>query len=262
MEIRNIHPGAKLGKDVSVGMFSSIADNVEIGDGTVIGENVVIKERVRIGKNCKIASHAVIGCDPQDLHYDNDETWVEIGDNNKIFEFVTIARGTAGGRGKTVVGNNCMIMAYTHIAHDCIIGNNVVLVSFIALSGFVEVEDFATVGGKVGVHQFCRIGAYSMTAGDILVLKDVPPYSLIGRDPVAFYSLNLVGLRRNGFSKERIEEIKEIFRLIYRSGLNVSDACVRIEKELPATPDRDRVLEFIKSSKRGIIRKVADSLND
>ncbi|MDD4638934.1 MAG: acyl-ACP--UDP-N-acetylglucosamine O-acyltransferase [Bacteroidales bacterium] len=260
--MNNIHPGAKLGHGVQVGLYTTIENNVEIGEGTEIGDNVVIKERVRIGRNCKIASHTVIGCDPQDLHYNKEETWVEIGDGNKIFEFVTIARGTAAGRGKTVVGDNCMIMAYTHIAHDCIIGNNVILVSFVALSGFVEIGDFANVGGKTGLHQFCRVGAYSMVAGDILVLKDVPPFTLIGRAPVAFYSLNLIGLRRNGFTRDQIDELEKIYRLIYNSGLNVTDACQKIESVMPATSQRDMVLEFIKSSKRGIIKKVATSLNE
>jgi len=227
----------------------------------IIGDNVVIKEYVKIGKNCKIASHTVIGCDPQDISYNNEKTFVEIGDNNKIFEFVTIARGTPKGRGKTVVGNNTMIMAYSHIAHDCIIGNNAIIVSFVVLGGFVEVEEYANVGGKVGVHQFCRIGAYSMTAGDIPLLKDAPPYSLIGR-PAAFYNLNLIGLRRNGFTGGKIEEIEKIYRVIYRSGLNTTDALAKIESEFEATSERDRILDFFRSTKRGVIKKTAYSLDE
>ncbi len=262
MELRNIHPEAKLGQGVSVGLFSTISNNVEIGEGTIIGENVVIKEHVKIGKNCKIASHAVIGCDPQDMSYNNEKTFVEIGDNNKIFEFVTIARGTPKGRGKTVVGNNTMIMAYSHIAHDCIIGNNAIIVSFVVLGGFVEVEEYANVGGKVGVHQFCRIGAYSMIGGDNLLVKDAPPFSLIGRAPAAFYNLNLIGLRRNGFTREKIEEIEKIYKVIYRSGLNTTDSLAKVESEFEATAERDRILDFFRSSKRGVIKKITHSLDE
>jgi len=257
-----IHPDAKLGNGVTVGNFSSIAANVEIGEGTTIGNNVVIHEYVKIGRNCRIASGAILGCEPQDVGYNGEKTWLEIGDNNSIFEFVTMARGTVKGRGKTVVGNDCMIMAYAHIAHDCIVGNNVVLVSFVALAGFVEVGDFANIGGQTGVHQFSRIGAYSMIAAAATVVKDVPPYVLVGRAPVAFYNLNLVGLRRNGFSREQIDNIAAVYGVIYKSGYNTSDACAKAEQELPDSPERNNILDFIRSSKRGIIKSASKSAND
>lgn len=262
MEYIYVHPGAKIGADVKIDQFSYIAENVEIGEGTWIGPHVTILDYVKIGKNCKISSGAVLGGEPQDFKFAGEVTYVEIGDNTTIREFVTVNRGIVEGRGKTVVGDNCMLMSYSHIAHDCIVGNNAILVSFVALGGFTEVGEYANIGGHTGVHQFSKIGAYSMIGGASIIFKDIPPYSLVGNRPSAFFNLNLVGLRRNGFTREQIDRISEIYRVIYRSGLNISDACKKVEEEFEESPEKRTILDFIKSSKRGIVKRVSSSHSD
>ena len=257
MNFNIISPAARLGKNVQTGPFTTIAANVEIGDGTVIGSNVVIMDYVKIGKNCKIFPGAVLGAEPQDLKFRGEITRVEIGDNCIIREYVTVNRGTeASGKFKTTIGNNCLIMSYSHVAHDCRLGNNIVLASFTGLAGETDIDDWSIMGGKTGTHQFTRIGVHVITMGGSLVGKDIPPYVVVGHSPLAFGGVNRIGLRRRGFPTEKIEEIHSIYRVIYQSGLNVSDACNKVESDFAPTVERDIILNFIRSSKRGIVRGV------
>lgn len=248
-----IHPDAKIGKDVIIDSFVTIHANVEIGDGTHILSGATIMDGARIGKNCTIFPGAVISAIPQDLKFRGEETTAIIGDNTIIRECATVNRGTAA-KGKTVVGNNCLIMAYSHIAHDCIIGNNVIISNATQLAGEVEVDDFAVIGGGTLCHQFCRMGSHVMIQGGALINKDIPPFVKAAREPISFVGINTVGLRRRGFTNEQMSEIQEIYRYIYLMDLNVTDAVKKIEDELPATPIRDEILGFIRSSQRGIIR--------
>ena len=259
MELTQIHPEAKLAADIVVGPFTTIAKNVEIGEGAWIGPNVTIMENVKIGKNCKIFPGAVIGAEPQDLKFQGEETHVIIGDNVTIRECVTINRGTAAsGRYKTTIGNNCLLMSYVHIAHDSIVGNNVVLASYTGIAGETEVQDWAILGGQTGTHQFTRIGIHVMLSGGSLVGKDVPPYVVAGHHPLSYGGVNRIGLRRRGFTNEKINEIHDIYRIIYFGGLNITDACAKVEAEMPQTEERGIILSFIRSSKRGIVKGTAN----
>lgn len=233
--------------------FVTIDQNVEIGEGTRIGSNVTIMEGARIGKNCVIFPGAVIGAIPQDLKFRGEETLAIVGDNTTIRECVTINRGTAA-KGKTVVGSNCLIMAYCHVAHDCVVGDNVIMSNATQLAGEVVVDNFAVIGGGTLVHQFCHIGPHVMVQGGALVNKDIPPYVKAARDPIAYAGVNSIGLRRRNFTNEQIRDIQEIYRYLYLSGLNVSEAVERIEAELPATKERDEIILFVRNAKRGIIR--------
>ena len=248
-----VHPAAKIAPSVVIDPFVTIDQNVEIGEGTRIGSNVTIMEGARIGKNCTIFPGAVISAIPQDLKFRGEDTLAIIGDNTTIRECVTVNRGTAA-RGKTVVGNNCLLMAYCHVAHDCIVGDNVIMSNATQLAGEVVVDNFAVIGGGTLVHQFCHIGPHVMIQGGALVNKDIPPYVKAAREPIAYAGVNSIGLRRRNFSNEQIREIQEIYRYLYLSGLNVSDAVERIEAELPATKERDEIIQFVRNSKRGIIR--------
>ncbi len=248
-----VHPAAKIASSVVIDPFVTIDQNVEIGEGTRIGSNVTIMEGARIGKNCNIFPGAVIGAIPQDLKFKGEETYAIIGDNTTIRECVTVNRGTAA-RGKTVVGNNCLIMAYCHVAHDCIVGDNVIMSNATQLAGEVIVDNYAVIGGGTLVHQFCHIGPHVMIQGGALVNKDIPPYVKAAREPIAYTGINSIGLRRRNFTNEQIREIQEIYRYLYLSGLNVSDAIERIEAELPATKERDEIILFVRNAKRGIIR--------
>ena len=248
-----IHPAAKIAPSVVIDPFVTIDQNVEIGEGTRIGSNVTILEGARIGKNCNIFPGAVIGAIPQDLKFRGEETTAIIGDNTTIRECVTVNRGTAA-KGKTIVGNNCLIMAYSHVAHDCIVGDNVIISNASQLAGEVVVDNFAVIGGGSLIHQFCHIGPHVMIQGGALVNKDIPPYVKAAREPIAYAGVNSIGLRRRNFSNDTIREIQDIYRYLYLSSMNVSDAIERIEAELPATKERDEIILFIKNSKRGIIR--------
>lgn len=248
-----VHPNAKIAENVVIEPFATINDDVIIGEGTTIGSSATIMPGVRIGKNCRIFPGAVIGAVPQDLKFRGEYTTVEIGDNTTIREFVTINRGTVA-KGKTVVGSNCLLMAYVHVAHDCIVGNNVILVNNTQLAGEVIVDDYAILGGMVAVHQFVHVGSHVMLSGGSLVRKDVPPFIKAGREPLSYVGINSIGLRRRNFSNEKIREVQEIYRYIYQKGLNISQAVEIIEAEMPASTERDEVLLFIKDSKRGIIR--------
>lgn len=248
-----VHPEANIADNVVIEPFVSIDKDVIIGEGTRIGSSVTIMPGVRIGKNCRIFPGAVIGAIPQDLKFRGEYSTVEIGDNTTIREFVTINRGTAA-KGKTVVGSNCLLMAYVHVAHDCVVGNNVILVNNTQLAGEVIVDDYAILAGMVAVHQFVHVGSHVMIAGGSLVRKDVPPFIKAGREPLSYVGINSIGLRRRNFTNEKIREVQEIYRYIYQKGLNISQAVEVIEAEMPASTERDEILLFIKDSKRGIIR--------
>ena len=252
-----IHPDAKIARTVVIEPFVTIDKNVEIGEGTTIGSNVTILEGVRIGKNCRIFPGAVIGGIPQDLKYKGEESLVIIGDNTTIREFVTVNRGTVS-KGKTVVGDNCLLMAYCHVAHDCVLGNNVIISNACQLAGEVEIDDYAVLGGGTMIHQFSRIGAHTMIQGGSRVTKDVPPFITAGRDPLSYAGVNSIGLRRRGFTNEQIRDIQDVYRFIYQSGMNTTHSVERVQAELPATNERDEILQFIKNSPRGIIKGYFD----
>jgi len=248
-----VHPAAKIAPSVVIDPFVTIDANVEIGEGTRICSNVTILEGARIGRNCTIFPGAVIGAIPQDLKFRGEDTLAIIGDNTTIRECVTVNRGTAA-RGRTTVGNNCLIMAYSHVAHDCAVGDNVIISNATQLAGEVVVDNFAVIGGGTLVHQFCHIGPHVMIQGGALVNKDIPPYVKAAREPISYAGINSIGLRRRNFSNDTIRDIQEIYRYLYLSGLNVSDAVERIEAELPATKERDEIILFVRNAKRGIIR--------
>lgn len=249
-----IDPNAKVASNVKIDPFTVIHGDVIIGEGTWIGSNVTIMEGTRIGKNCRIFPGAVIGAIPQDLKFNGERTTVEIGDNTTIREFVTINRGTTD-RGKTKVGSNCLIMAYCHVAHDCIIGNNCILSNSVQLAGHVVIGDWTIIGGVSAVHQFVHIGQHTFVAGGSLVSKDVPPYIKAVRNPLSYGGVNSVGLKRRGFTLNQINHILDIYRIIYSRGLNTSQAIDFIEEELTATDERDEIIAFVRDSGRGIIKK-------
>ncbi len=248
-----VHPDAKIHPSVVIDPFVTIDRDVEIGEGTRIGSNVTIMEGARIGKNVTIYPGAVISGPPQDLKFKGEQTVAIIGDGTVIRECVTIHRGTAS-KGKTVVGSNCLIMAYCHVAHDCVVGNNVIMSNAVQMAGEVVVDDFAVLGGGALIHQFCHIGSHVMLQGGALVNKDIPPFVKAAREPIAYAGVNSIGLRRRGYSNETIRDIQEIYRYLYLSGLNNSDAISRIEAELPASKERDEIILFVRNSGRGIIR--------
>lgn len=248
-----IHQGAKIAPSVVIDPFVTIDANVEIGEGTRILSGATILEGTRIGRNCTIFPGAVVGAVPQDLKFKGEDTLAIIGDNTTIRECATINRGTSA-KGRTIVGSNCLIMAYTHVAHDCTVGDNVILANATQLAGEVTVDDYAILGGGTLVHQFCHLGAHIMVQGGALINKDIPPFVKAAREPIAYTGINSVGLRRRGFSSDVIRGIQDVYRYIYMSKMTVSDAVEHIEAELPATPERDEILQFIRNSKRGIIR--------
>lgn len=249
-----IHPDAKLAENVKIDPFTVIHQNVCIGEGTWIGSNVTIMEGVRIGKNCRIFPGAVIGAIPQDLKFKGEDTIVEIGDNTTIREYVTIHRGTRD-RWKTTVGSNCLIMAYSHIAHDCSVGSNCIMSNNSQMAGHVTMADYAWIAGFTAIHQFVKIGQHAFIAGGSLVRKDVPPYIKAVRNPLSYGGVNSVGLKRRGFSLEKINQILDIYRIIYNKGLNTSKALEFIEEEMAASDERDEIIGFIRDSERGIIKR-------
>jgi UDP-N-acetylglucosamine acyltransferase len=255
-QLSYIHPDAKIGKNVTVSPFSAIYEDVEIGDGTWIGPNVTIFHGARIGKNCRIFPGAVISAIPQDLKFKGEVTTVEIGDNTTIRECVTINRGTTD-KMKTAVGNNCLLMAYVHVAHDCLVGNNVIIANSVNLAGHVIIEDHVILEGLVAIQQFVRIGAHAFITGGSLVRKNVPPYTKAAREPLQYVGINSVGLRRRGFSNERILEIEDIYRTLYVKGHNVTNALAIIEQESPASAEKEQILSFIRDSQNGIMRGIS-----
>jgi UDP-N-acetylglucosamine acyltransferase len=248
-----VHPDARLGENVQVDPFAYIAGNVTIGDGTWVGPNATIMDGARIGKECRIFPTAVVSGIPQDLKFRGEETTAELGDKTTVREGATVNRGTATV-GKTIVGENCLLMAYSHIGHDCSIGNNCIIGNTTGLAGEVKVDDWAILSAGTMVHQFTHIGAHVMIGGGSKVRIDVPPYIKADRDPLCYLGLNIVGLTRRGFVKERIDEIHNIFRVLYQRKLNVTQALEFIEKEFKPSFDRDYILDFVRKSERGIIK--------
>jgi UDP-N-acetylglucosamine acyltransferase len=259
--LASIHPNAKIGTNVYISPFVTIEEDVIIGDNTWIGSNAVICNGARIGNNCQIHAGAVISNIPQDLKFNGEITTAEIGNNTVIREYVTINRGTTD-RYKTVVGENSLIMAYVHIAHDCVIGNHCILVNSVQLAGHVVIDDFAVIGGTSAVLQFVHIGKHTMIAGGSLVRKDVPPYTRAAHEPIAYSGLNLIGLRRKGFLADKIAALQDIYRYVYMSGLNTSEALKAAETELPDSNEKDEIISFIRQSKKGIMRGNAKTLTD
>ncbi|MCF8359423.1 MAG: acyl-ACP--UDP-N-acetylglucosamine O-acyltransferase [Prolixibacteraceae bacterium] len=256
-QFSNIHPDAKIGENVKIDSFVTIGGDVVIEEGTWIGPNAVIMDGARIGKNCNIFPGAVIAGIPQDLKFRGEKTTVEIGDNTTIREFCTVNRGTVA-KGKTVVGNNCLLQSYSHVAHDCLLKNYVILGSFAGLAGEVEVDDWAIVSPYSAVQQFTKIGKHAFIAGASQVRKDIPPYVLVANTPLAYTGVNSVGLRRRGFTIEKVNEIQNIYRYLYQKGLNNSQALNAIQDETEPTPEREEILSFINSSERGIVRGPQD----
>ena len=252
-ELSYIHPDAKIGKDVVIEPFASIAADVVIGDGTWIGSNVVIMDGARIGENCKIYPGAVISSVSQDLKYKGEYTTTEIGNNTTIREFVTVHKGTTD-RHKTIVGSNCLLMAYVHVAHDCIIGNNVIIANSTQLAGHITIDDWVIIEGMVGTQQFVHIGAHAFVAGGSLVRKNVPPFVKAAREPLSYVGVNTVGLRRRGFSDQQIMNIEDAYRVIYVQNSNISTALKVAELELAQSDEKQDILDFIRSSTKGIMR--------
>ena len=248
-----VHPGAKIATNVVVEPFTTINNNVIIGSGTWIGSNVTIMEGARIGKNCRIFPGAVISAIPQDLKFEDEDSLAIIGDNTTIRECVTINRGTKAF-GKTIIGNDCLIMATTHVAHDCVIGDNCILANGTVVAGHVTIGDFAILSGLVAVHQFIHIGQHALVSGGSLVRKDVPPFSKAGKEPISYIGINSIGLRRRGFETEKIREIQNIYRILYQKNYNTTQALEILEAEMEATNERDQIILFIKNSQRGIMK--------
>ncbi|MBK8884429.1 MAG: acyl-ACP--UDP-N-acetylglucosamine O-acyltransferase [Bacteroidales bacterium] len=248
-----IHPDARIGKDVVIEPFAYVAGNVIIGDGTWIGPGATIMDGARIGNHCKIFPSAAISGIPQDLKFKGEETTAEIGNNTTVREGATVNRGTAAS-GKTIVGNGCLLMAYSHIGHDCELKDNIIIGNTTGLAGEVKVDNWAIISGGSLVHQFCRIGAHVIVGGGSKIRIDVPPFIKADRDPLSYMGLNSVGLTRRGFEKARIDEIHNIYRAIYQSKMNFSQAVEYVENTFSPSEDRDYILEFIRKSERGIIR--------
>ena len=251
--LSHIHPGARIAKNVVVEPFTTIENNVTIGEGTWIGSNVTVMSGARIGKNCSIFPGSVISAVPQDMKFNGEETLALIGDDTIIRECVTVNRGTTD-RNKTVIGKNCLIMAYCHIAHDCIVGDNSIFSNNSTLAGHVTVGSYVILAGMVAVHQFCSIGNHAFVAGGSLVRKDIPPYVKAAREPVSYVGINSVGLRRRGFDNKIIMEIQSIYRTLYQKKYNNTQAVNIMEAEMEATKERDEIILFIKNSQRGIMK--------
>jgi len=256
-KLASVHPKARIGGDTTVDAFATIHEDVEIGKNCWIGPNAVIMNGARIGNNVKVFPGAVISGDPQDLKYQGESTTVEVGDNTIIREYVTLNKGTKTNE-RTVIGKDCLIMSYVHIAHDCVLRDRVIMGSYAGLAGEVHVDSWAIISPGSLIHQFVRIGAHVMIQGGSKVSKDVPPYILAGREPVSFTGINSIGLRRRGYDNDTIYAIQEVYRIIYQRGLNISDAVDFVEANLPASRERDEIILFIRDSKRGIIRGYFD----
>ncbi|MFZ6051985.1 acyl-ACP--UDP-N-acetylglucosamine O-acyltransferase [Halocola ammonii] len=252
-EMTHIHPDSKIGENVEIGAFTSIAADVEIGDNTWIGPNVTIMDGARIGKNCRIFPGAVISAIPQDLKFDGEQTTAEIGDFSTIRECVTINRGTKD-KFTTKVGQNCLLMAYVHVAHDAQIGNNCIIANSANIAGHVIIEDWVAIEGVVAVQQFVHIGQHAFIAGGSLVRKNVPPYVKAAREPLSYAGVNAIGLRRRGFENESIATIEDVYRAIYVHSSNMSQALKAAEMELPSSSEKEVILSFIRNSEKGIIR--------
>jgi UDP-N-acetylglucosamine acyltransferase len=259
--LAHVHPTATIGDNVTIDPFAVIHDDVTIGEGSHIMSHAVIMSGSSIGKECSIFPGAVIGAIPQDLKFVGEKTTVEIGDHTTIRECVTVNRGTKD-KWKTVIGSRCLLMAYAHVAHDCILGDHVILANSVQLAGHVEVGDYAILGGLSGAHQFSRIGAHTYIAGNSVIRKDIPPYVKSAREPMSYMGINVVGLTRSNFSKEKIQEISEIYHTLFVEKNTTSSALESIEKKFAASAERDTILQFIRSSKSGIIKRPSKNNDD
>lgn len=248
-----VHPKAELAEDVRVGPFTIIEGDVVVGSGTQIDSHVLVADGARIGRNCRFHHGAVVGSVPQDLKFGGEKTTLEIGDNTVVREYCDLNRGTEH-RDRTVIGKECFLMAYTHVAHDCLIGDRVILANAVQLAGHVTIEDQVIIGGMVPIHQFCSVGQHAFIGGGYRVVQDVPPYILAAGEPLTYKGLNRVGLKRRGFSRESIRALQRCYRMIYRSGLNLSQALEAVRSDVPDLPEVRTVLEFIRNNERGIIR--------
>jgi UDP-N-acetylglucosamine acyltransferase len=251
--LANVHPEARIGKNVVIEPFATVQKDVVIDDNSWIGPGAIVWDGSRLGKNVKIYPGASVSSIPQDLKFAGEKTETHIGDNTVIRECVTISRGTTD-KMKTVIGKNCLLMAYVHVAHDCLIGNNCILVNTVQVAGHVTIDDWAIIGGASALHQFVKVGAHVMVSGGSLVRKDIPPFTKAAREPLTYAGINSVGLKRRGFSTEKITEIQEIYRYIFMRGLNNSKALEQIETEIPPSDERDLIMSFIKDSERGIMK--------
>lgn len=249
-----VDPRAELGVNVEVGPYAIIGPDAVIGAGTKIGPHVIIEGQVQLGENNEIFTGAILGCRPQDLKFKGERTSLIIGDGNQIREYTTLSPGTEGGGGETRVGNNNLIMTATHLAHDCIIGNNIVISHGSAIAGHVVIEDQAVIGGLVGIHQFTKIGRMAMVGAHSKLVKDIPPFMLVEGNPASVHGINIVGLRRNGIEPEVRQQLKRVFRILYRSNLNVTQAIEVMEQELEASSEVEHLIRFIRSAERGICR--------
>ena len=259
--LANIHPEARIGKNVVIDPFASIQKDVVIGEGSWIGSNAVIMDGARIGKNCRIFPGAVISGIPQDMKFAGEQSTAEIGDNTTVREFVTVNRGTKT-KGKTIIGSNTLLMAYTHIAHDCVIGNNCILSNAVQVGGEVLIDDWAIIGGGCFIHQFCRIGKHVMISGMSGVLSDIQPFMRVAGIPVVYQGINFIGLKRREFAKEVIDNIHEIYRIIYQEKMNTSQSIEHIEKTFEPSQEKEEIVSFIKGSQRGIIKALDKGTTD
>jgi UDP-N-acetylglucosamine acyltransferase len=256
-----IHPNAKIGKDVTIEPFAVIQDKVSIGDNSHIMSHAVIQELTTIGRHCRIFPGSVVGAIPQDLKFVGEESVVEIGDYTTLRECVTVNRGTKD-RWKTVIGSHCLLMAYSHVAHDCVLGNNVILGNAVQLAGHVTVDNYAILSGMAGAHQFTHIGEHTYIAGHTVIRKDVPPFIKAAREPLCYMGINIVGLQRRGFSKEKINEISDIYHMLFVEKNTTSAAVESIEKSFDSSPIKEQILGFINDSKIGIIRRPSKTATD
>lgn len=256
-----VHPDARLGEGVVVEPFAYIAGDVVIGERTWIGPHAVILDGATIGKDCKIHSAAVVAGIPQDLKFKGEKTTLVMGDRTTVRECVTLNRGTAA-RGETTIGNDCLIMAYAHVGHDCRVGNNVILVNGVSLAGEVEIDDWAILGGHSAVHQFSKVGAHAMVSGGSMIFKDVPPFTKAAHTPISYVGINSVGLRRRGFTNEQMTDIQAMCRILFQSGFSYAHGCEKVGQELPQSKERDMMLDFIRSSKRGIFKPYQSVMKD
>jgi UDP-N-acetylglucosamine acyltransferase len=259
--LAHIHPNARIAENVIIDPFAVIHEDVAIGEGTHIMSHAVVMDGSLIGKKCIIFPGAVVGAIPQDLKFVGEKTFVEIGDNTTLRECVTVNRGTKA-TGKTTVGSDCLLMAYAHVAHDCVLGDHVILANAVQLAGHVEVGDYAILGGLSGAHQFTRIGTYTYIAGNSVIRKDIPPYVKSAREPMSYVGINIVGLQRSRFDKKIIEEISDIYHILFVEKHTTTAALDIIESKFTPSPVRDSILQFVKSSKTGIIRRPAKIVND
>ncbi len=255
---QSIHPQAKIGSGTTIGPFVTIEEDVKIGKNCQIGPNVVILNGTTIGDDCKIHSGAVIGGDPQDLKYAGEKTTLVIGDRVTIREFCTLNRGTSD-RLTTSIGNDCLLMAYVHVAHDCIIGNQVILANSVNIAGHVVVDDYAILGGLTAVHQFVKIGKHVMIGGGSLVRKDVPPYVKAAREPLSYVGVNSIGLQRRNFSAESITRIQDMYRSLYQKSSNIAKGVELLQDQFPDSQERKDILNFIESSERGVMKGVTNT---